>query len=233
MGNTEMTCCCGSRQDDENKDFKDELIRLDQNRRLSQQPHVSINVGRLSTVGEAVRISSQPSNGKDSSDSDICSVELENADAENDQSTPEEESVMQVENILEGLNWFTKLQIEVLLAQDKGEMRGSVSNSSSRASKGSRSDLTEVVRNLFVEKLQQEVEVKQNKGPQRRFTLSAITQSEEGKGDEESKENCFSLQECATMDLKALGQILQTFMPIVRLDEKNNYFLLGTKVQQL
>ena len=100
---------------------------------------------------------------------------------------------MQVENILEGLNWFTKLQIEVLLAQDKGEMRGSVSNSSSRASKGTRSDLTEVVRNLFVEKLQQEVEVQQSKGPQRRFTLSAITQSEEENGDEESKENCFSL----------------------------------------
>ena len=35
------------------------------------------------------------------------------------------------------------------------------------------------------------------------------------------------------MDVKPLGQILGTFMPIVRLDEKSNYYLLGTKVQQL
>ena len=61
---------------------------------------------------------------------------------------------MQVEDILEGLNWFTKLQIEVLLAQDKGAMRRSVGHGSSRASQGGRSDLTEVVRNLFVQKLQ-------------------------------------------------------------------------------
>lgn len=34
------------------------------------------------------------------------------------------------------------------------------------------------------------------------------------------------------MDLKALSQILGTFMPIMRLDDKNHY-LLGTKVMQL
>ena len=89
---------------------------------------------------------------------------------------------MPVESILEGLNWFTRLQIEVLKP---------------KVCRTSESDLTEVVRKIFVEKLSHEVQRSETL-MYKSFTIT------EGCEDSESNSSKFRLHECAKMDLNTL-----------------------------
>ena len=83
---------------------------------------------------------------------ELQSVDLSGEeDKENDEENDEQEDPEQeVEDILEGLNWFSRLQIQVLSPIEKKKKQKVQMTAEEQENR----DLTEVVRSVFVGKLQ-------------------------------------------------------------------------------
>ena len=121
----------------------------------------------LKFVEQTVGIFSSRDNSFELQSVDLSGEEDKENDDENDeQEDPENE----VEDILDGLNWFSRLQIQVLSPIEQ-KKTNKVPNS---AEEQENHDLTEVVRSVFVAKLHQEFQ-RSKTALYKRFTLSKST----------------------------------------------------------